>query len=106
MKIRNCVIEPLFVYEPKLNKWHEEKHLLTYEYCSNFIKEILEPIKREIQKEEKESREKNHYHFLTDDRIIKAKESCKKLTKIIKGCKSSLRYDSNYQITLTFVEEI
>jgi len=106
IKIRNRVIESLFTYEPKLNKWHEEKHLLTYESCNHFIKEILEPIKKEIQKEEREARDKNRYSFLDDERIIKAKESCKRLIGIIRACRSSLRYNGNYQIGLSFVEEV
>jgi hypothetical protein len=89
IKIKSKIIEPLFLYNPKLNEWHKESHKLDYQYCVNSLK-TLEPIKKEM-----EGRGKNAYG-LTGYKLLRG---------VFMACKPILKQNPAEDITISFIEE-
>ena len=104
IKIKNSVIEPLVLYNPKLNDWHEKQHRLSdYKYCQGFLKDILEPIENQIKEVLKNERAKHRWHFASDF-TKQSENSCKFLKKVFTCCKTILKETPDETIILSFIK--
>jgi len=102
IKVKSSVIESLFPYDKRLNKYHEKPKIIRDKAtCQGMIENILKPILAEIKVKERKQRDEHHWNY-ADTETMWAKKSCQELIKMFKAIKSALISCPNWTVRLTF----